>query len=693
MQIQFKNFFRAKEVFFSTTILSALIFYLFCRGYKLFSLKAWNTPLGYRGDGLFDLSIAKGYIDGGFSFLHKQINLLGAPFGADWSAYPITEDIIFYCIGLIGKFTNLFFAANFVLFLAHLFAGLSFWFVCRHLKLDKCLSFSGSIAYAFCHYIVLRGFGHLILSFFWHIPILLLIVSWCYQGSFKSFKSSNFFFALIMSFIAGLFNPYYTFMYLFFLGFSVVINLILKKYIKALYPIFFIAISITAFLLVNLDSLISPDKDFHVLRNFAALEVYGLKLPELFLTATTTPWPFFSNFSYSHYYNVAFVKGELWSPYLGVLAIAGFFMLYAGSIYKLITNNLRRVHVFFWQINWIIIFSLIGGVNLIFGVFGFQLFRCSNRFSIFILTMSLLYLIEFLSKHAPKKIIPLISILIILIGYSEQYGFRYIPPPPVNPYELKIDSDKRMIQAIEKRKIDSQVFLFPIAVFPENGSINEMIDYEHLRLYLNSSHLKFSYGDFKGRKNAQWQSSLTNLEFPILINKIESYGFDVFVVNKLAYKDHGNNIKQKMKAAQKITIAENDTMIAFALNPPKQLRPLDLWPIFGKGWSADEMSHRWADSKDADITISNFNKASNKFALHFNITSISDRNIYITLNDKKIFFHLKSGETKFVEIKDISVGPGRDVKIRFHSDEEPVIPGSGDSRHLTFCIKNFLIKQ
>lgn len=694
MYSKLKSFFRATEFIFSTTFLIALIFYLFCRAYKLFSFNAWNTPLGYEGDGLFGLSIAKGYIDGGFSLLHKKMNLLGAPFGADWSAYPITEDIIFYLIGFIGKFTNLFFAANFVLFLAHLLAGLSFWFVCRHLKFNSWLSFSGSVAYAFSHFILVRGFGHLILSFFWHIPILLLIVSWCYRGNFTSFKSAKFFFALLISLIAGLFNPYYTFMYMSFLGFAIIINLILKRFSQALYPIFFILASIATFLLLNLDSLISPDKDFNALRNFAALEVFGLKLPELFLTATTTPWPFFSTFSYSNYYNVAYVKGESWSPYLGVLAIVGFLILYLTSIYKLITNKLKSIHIFFWQTNWIVFFSLIGGVNLILGVIGLQLFRCSNRFSIFILTMSLLYFIEFLSKRAPKKLIPMISILILTIGYSEQYGLRSTPRDPINPNKLKVDADKLMVQAIEKRKIDSMVFLYPIAVFPENGSINEMVDYEHLRLYLNTSNLKFSYGDFKGRENAQWQLSLSNLELPILIKKIEAFGFDVFVVNKLAYKDHGVSIKQRMKIIQKTVIAENDSMVAFAINPPIEPSPLDSWPNFSKGWSLNEGTHRWADSKDAEISISNFNPAPIKYILNFTLSSISHRNISIFLNDKKIsFFHLTPGENKFVEIKDILIYQRGAARLRIHSEEEPVIAGSGDSRRLSFCIKDFIIKK
>jgi hypothetical protein len=144
---------------------------------------AWQTPISYSGDSWFGFAISKAFMDGDISIaIYKWVAHLGAPLSANWNDYPISEELISATIGWLGKFTGLFVAGNFVLLLAHLLAALSFWFVGRELKYCAVFVFAGSILFAFSHYIFVRGFSHLVLSFYWHLPLILLVSWWTYSS-------------------------------------------------------------------------------------------------------------------------------------------------------------------------------------------------------------------------------------------------------------------------------------------------------------------------------------------------------------------------------------------------------------------------------------------------------------------------------------------------------------------------------
>ena len=75
----------------------------------VFNNSDWNIPTGYGGDLFWVLSMANHMNNDIIPFFYKEIKTLNAPFSANWSDFPITEEFIFLLMGYIGKFSNLFF--------------------------------------------------------------------------------------------------------------------------------------------------------------------------------------------------------------------------------------------------------------------------------------------------------------------------------------------------------------------------------------------------------------------------------------------------------------------------------------------------------------------------------------------------------------------------------------------------------
>ena len=97
-------------------------------------MQAWNIPLYYGSDSLLVMSWVKSSADGNYQpLLWKKVPELGAPFVANWNDYPVTEDTLMFCIGVLARFIGLFAACNLAVLGAQLLAGISFYGVCRWL--------------------------------------------------------------------------------------------------------------------------------------------------------------------------------------------------------------------------------------------------------------------------------------------------------------------------------------------------------------------------------------------------------------------------------------------------------------------------------------------------------------------------------------------------------------------------------
>ena len=218
--------------------LVTVIVIIWCIIYGRTSLSAWTTlveyrgEVSYRGDAIYMLANAKAFLNGEIMpVLQKFVKSLGAPFVANWNDFPRAHPI-FEAMGWLGRGIGLFASANAILLLAHVLAGLSFFWVAKALKYKTAFSLAGAILFAFSPFIICRNLGHLTVAYYWHVPLFLLVTWWTYSGRITLWGRKCWI-AAAVSLLTGTFNPYYTCMYVQFLGFGVLLHFVRKQWSEA----------------------------------------------------------------------------------------------------------------------------------------------------------------------------------------------------------------------------------------------------------------------------------------------------------------------------------------------------------------------------------------------------------------------------------------------------------------------------
>ncbi len=663
------------------------------------SLLAWQTPLGYGGgDDSFALAFAKAFMDGDiFPVLPKWVAHLNAPFSANWNDYPLIEELIFAIMGWLGKAVGLFPAANFMVLLAHLLAGFSFWYVGRELNYRPALAFSGAILFAFSHYIFARNLGHIVLTYYWHVPLMLLVSWWAYSSRPIQIKSRQWLAAIAIAAVSGAFNPYYTGMFLQFLGFAVLLHLARKQYHLISFPLWLIGVTAASFIIMNADtlsySLLHGANPQVVTRNLAALELYALKIPELVFPPPYHRWHGWAEYGQSHYFFPTMIKGEMGSPYLGIVGLVGLAWLAGAGLYRLLQGKLQLIPVHAWQTLWVLLFSLIGGINLLLGTFGFILFRGTNRYSIVILAIALLFLVRQLSRKCPEKWVVSLAFGIAAIGLWDQL------PPKVSAAQIQqtadlVQSDRNFAIELESQmQQSSMVFQLPVAAFPEIPPIHQMADYEHFRPYLFTQRLHYSYGTNKGRGDADWQIELSKLVPADMATKLEAYGFGAIMINRKGYEDKGVRLINELVNTDRPVLADNGELVAIRLKPAALPILPESLPVYSEGWSEDEGDHRWAVSSRAEIDILNNGNYPRMVTIEFTLMTLKPRNVKIGVNGKTLqtFSFGLSGAAAHLKLTPVTLVPGQN-SLFVETDVPPEIPGNGDPRKISFGISNFVME-
>jgi phosphoglycerol transferase len=112
------------------------------------------------------------------------------------------------------------------------------------------------------------------------------------------------------------------------------------------------------------------------------------------------------------------------------------------------------------------------------------------------------------------------------------------------------------------------VFQLPVMAFPESPRIHNMRDYEHLRLFLHTTSLRYSYGQVKGRTDANWQRDVAALPRPDMVAALERYGFAALLINRNAYEDRAGELAGDLAAVGLPVLVDLGDFVVFRLTPP-----------------------------------------------------------------------------------------------------------------------------
>ena len=567
-------------------LLAILAGLIWCTFYDRWSAESWQTPITYlsdpqKGDVIGFLAQYKATSEGHvWPFLFTNVPELGAPHVANWDDFPISEKPIFLLVGLLVKIFGLFAGANLALMLGQIFAAVSFYAACRMLNAFWVWAFAGALVFAFARYVFAQGLHHLPVTYYWHIPLCLVVCEWAFRGRGIEFRTWQFKFAVLIAVVTGTQNPYYMNMFAQLVLLAGVLQAWRHGWRAALPALSIVASAAIAFFLMNVNmqihSLVYGPNSGAVVRSYHWLEIYGMKLVDLVMPPPDHPFFLFADWATQHLKEIVLSPGEMPpSAYLGLLGLAATGLLVVNSLRRLADGG--RIPLEAWIVLWIILYAEVGGLNSIGGVLGVQLFRASTRYSIFILCVVLMYGVRYLSATdwARKNWAYGLAILLTLCALWDQ------TPPLVTDTELKeteaqVDSDRQFTQKIEQRlPAGAMVFQVPIMEFPESPVPN-VGSYDHFRPYLYSHHLRFSFGSDKGRPQDKWQQALSQLPFDAAVSRLESYGFSAVYVNLNGFQDHGDSLVKKLKDTghdEMITSDKGDLLCVILRPSEKPIMP------------------------------------------------------------------------------------------------------------------------
>lgn len=671
------------------------------------SLADFTSPLHYSGDAIPVLAWIKAYAAGEIiPLLPKTIESLGAPFGANWTDFP-AEDFLYAAAALFSSAFGLWTGSTLFVLGLHILAGLAFFAVGIALRFSAPVVFAGALLFALAPFGFTRSLPHLTVAAYWHVPLLLFAVKWAAGGTDPgdSFKAHRVL-AAIGAVSAGLLNPYYFVAFMWLSAWVLVGATIAARRRDLLATGTVMGLAAFAYAIQSLDLLwlnlrygSNPEA---IVRHFSALNLYGLRLPDLvFPHVHRSPW--LQTWADVLYQTVApggRGRGEALTSYVGLVAATGLVTLFVGGTIRVAARQFDRVSEWYWMALAITGFAVVGGINYLLGAFGFVLLRATNRLSIVLMAIALLWLCEAASAVRHRIVVLVLAAMAVAAGLWDQ-----IPPPGAFPapgaVRARVDADARFVRALESALPEGAMVLqLPIKKFPESGSLRQMEDYEHLRPFLHSRHLRFSYGTIKGRGDADWQDELAQLPAGDLVSRASQFGFAAIYINRKAYEDAARALESVLRRDLGPPLAVSDDLIAFRLpaaagagRPP--LKPVVRYQGFSTTEQGGGHSWTWATQQEASIVVRRPFAASaagsTGYEVSFGVESGNGGEVSVTLDGKAVAV-IRPGPSG--DRVSLSLESNRNKwRIELRSTRSPERPGNGDPRRIAFRTMDLQIRE
>lgn len=562
--------------------LACLIACIWTTGWGMWSSRNWSQSATYldteRSDLIGVLALTKSARNGHQTPLTQKITPeLGAPAKANWSPVPITEEFLFAFMGLLARFMGVFAAVNFFPLLAHILAGLSFYFVARYFRCLISWAFLGGCVFGLAPFFFGASPHHPTVFFAWHIPLFLVVWNWVSSPQGIPPFSKRFWFAISVGFLTGLLHAYYLniFCQLTLLG-GLIFLFKNRSHSAFLSVLGILVATIFSFSLMNLDTWVfqyhHEESALGIDRPFKWLEIYALKLNDLFIPPITHQSILLRSFSQHHLSEAALPTG---GTYLGAIGILAFISLGIITLWRIISKQGKDIPTEFWQIFWIFLVFTTGGLNAMAGMMGFTFFRSGYRMSIVILAIALLFLLRLASHYFRKnpRLSRLLATACVLLVIWDQMPV----PPSLQERQLadfQISSDRAFAEAMESALPEcSSVFQLPIMIYPESP-VPGITPYEHLRPYLFSNKLKYSFGLTKSEFARNWGWLPRDIPFPDLVNKVREMGFSAILINRNGYSDRADSLVkalEKQGFSKKLEDQIGDLICIFLVEPTGQM--------------------------------------------------------------------------------------------------------------------------
>jgi phosphoglycerol transferase len=569
-----------------------------------------QIPFQYDRDSIMTGEWIKSIIDNGWFLDNKYI---GMPTGKNLRDVPMSDNFHYAIIKIITWFTdhyavaiNLFYILTFPLIVC------SSYYVFRKFSISPVISCTGAFLYAFLEYHYYRNISHIFLSAYYMNPLIIMVMVWLFSGKLEDREASRIFprsfnaefrGSMIISLLVSACGIYYAYFSCFLLLIAGSVRSLWQKNFRPLVTAVILVAIITIGGVINLSPVIlyqlqhgrNPEASARV---YHEAELYSLKITDMLLPATGHRIKFLADLrdqldrETSFLYR--FYKPKT-STSLGIIGSAGFIFL----LVFLMAHRRNNTHgknepdrndlLLYLSILNIaaLLLASVGGFNSIVSHLIRYKIRGYERLSIFIAFFALFAVLIILQglydSYIKNRLTPMVRLktvnlfipraaffvfmlVLLIIGLFDQAGIY--STPDYDAVKKKFLADKKLVSQIERAVPPyAMIFELPYVPYPEAVNPYKMTDYDHLRFYLHTSKLRWSYGAVKGRSGDLWQRETASKSTPDMIRELSEKGFQGILVNRNGYKDNGVKIIQEIKniIAARPVMSDDASMVFFSL--------------------------------------------------------------------------------------------------------------------------------
>lgn len=682
--------------------------------YGLTNPENWKAPPIYgSGDGVWILKMMDAVANGELlpfkPFIKSE---LAAPFSAEYSDWPTGIVIEMLPAGLLINLYGIAFGANLYLILCHAAAGLSMFLCLRFLHVKVLWAFTIGVAFGLCPFVFLRGFSHLsLVNTVYLIPIVISAACFLFKNNLLECKKTTMVVIVFLSIFMGTQLPYYSAIYLWVVTFAALFWTVRIQSIKILVPYFIFLVCFAIGFAVSysptLLHILHEGKNFEaVTRYYAELQKLALRPIELFLPGSASGIPLLSQLS-AFYENQCLFRSKLefsesMKSYLGLVGLLGFFILLMDTFYRIATKRDHKISGWFWFLLFILAYSVVGGLNGFIGLGKFYMLRASNRYSIYILGIVLIFLAVWLSSSPVlrKKWIRLgIAGILLVLGTIEPILPRLLGTAYHTPQISLFESDKKFSAEMEKQLPNgAMVFNYPVIQIPERGT------YAYFRPSFFTDKIRYSFGALVGRASETWQLEVEKLPVNEMVEKLKEYGFNGILIYK------GADLSEEMMLAAKqasdyfkknrfplISSPFGDfEFFAFDPNPSPLFPPVQ--PMYVNNWWSEriqpagieinslqgEYDSRWASHASAMVEVFNEQTDSRRLSLRGGVLGATQSDLQIYVDRKMVFSGKISPNTPLeFSTESIEVAGHKAVRFEFRTDQKPTVR---EGRKFSFAV-------
>ena len=280
---------------------------------------------------------------------------------------------------------------------------------------------------------------------------------------------------------------------------------------------------------------------------------------------------------------------------------------------------------------------------------GLPLFRGSNRYSIIISALILMFMVSrasILSRRWSSGLQYSLAAGILLFGLFDQLPLA-TPHEKTTSIARDIRIDRDFVQAMEEKlPPKAMVFQLPVMPYPESTPVNALQAYEHFRPYFFSKTLRFSFGSNKGRPREDWQKEVEKQPPAQMAATLEKYGFGAIYLNRKGFTDQAQSLIKQLADAGKTQVLEDEVreQVCILLNPsatPELPPPGDRVPLrFDSGWTAVQSgpsgTQHWTGGA-ASLSFFNPHGSYASYSFKGQVGSMSPRRFSIEVNGKEVW--------------------------------------------------------